>query len=140
MLKKIFPLLIVVIISLLISGCENKKGNSSQSLDNIERQFGKSHSSDQKSYRSDAKIIIYGRPSCSRCVNIMKELDDRNLVYNFFNVDDNELENREMWNLVNKYRLQKNNSVGFPVVKINIGSREYGYSNPAFYEIEEILQ
>lgn len=70
----------------------------------------------------------------------MKELDDRNLVYNFFNVDDNELENREMWNLVNKYRLQKNNSVGFPVVKINIGSREYGYSNPAFYEIEEILQ
>lgn len=139
-MRYIFTFLEIIAIALIISGCEKSDKNNPQTLENAERQLDQIGSSDQKATISDAQIVVYGRPSCSRCVNIMKELDRNNIAYNFYNTDENKQRNQEMWGYVKKFRLEKNGSVGLPVVVINTDQKEYAYSNPAFYEIHNLLK
>ncbi|GJQ31253.1 MAG: hypothetical protein HBSAPP04_00920 [Ignavibacteriaceae bacterium] len=132
-------LCLLIMAILVLPGCEQKNNSSPQTLENASKQLGQDTPDDDVVKMSNARIGVYGRPTCSRCVSIMEELDRNSIDYTFYDTDANEDLNREMWRYVQKYNLDNNGTVGLPVVVIKNEQKEYAYTNPAFSEIKNVL-
>lgn len=130
---------LLIMAMMALPGCEQRNNSSPQTLENASKQLGQETPDDNVVKMSNASIGVYGRPTCSRCVSIMEELDRNNVDYTFYDTDADEDLNREMWRYVQKYKLDDNGTVGLPVVVIKNKQKEFAYTNPAFSEIKNVL-
>jgi glutaredoxin len=81
-------------------------------------------------------ITVYGRQTCPRTTNLMKELSQRGIPYKFKDADTTS-GNQEMWSRIRSANLNLPNSFMFPVVHISNRRQSVMLTSNASQVIEE---
>jgi uncharacterized protein YkwD len=79
-------------------------------------------------------LALYGRPGCGLCKRMMQDLDRAGIAYTFFDVDQNQGYNRDMWNHVSRV-YPGTDSVTLPVIVIDGAV----LISPSFQEVQSLL-
>jgi glutaredoxin len=74
-------------------------------------------------------IYEYGRPSCGYCMALKQELEDANIAFTFYNIDDEPDKNSEMWQKLNDAGMG-GGSVGIPVVDVMVDGVSHIFIRP----------
>ena len=115
-MKKLLTLTLFVLMvgtSMMISSCEKKDDDQKQ----------------EDPPKKVWTIYIYGRPTCGFCNAFKQSLDDENIPYTFYNVDDEPDKNSEMWQKLNDAGMG-GGSVGLPVVDVYVDGVSHIFIRP----------
>ena len=81
----------------------------------------------------DRVISLYGRDGCPSCERVSGELDDAGIPYDFYDVDESEAANVEMWELV---RAAHGRNFKFILPVVTVAGEVL--ITPAFSELSEL--
>ena len=83
-------------------------------------------------------VLVYGRPTCSRCKAFMRRADAEKIDYQFFNIDENRNRHVEMWDKLEAAGFGDN--VGLPVIDIVLNGNSHVFSNPEFEKVARLFR
>ncbi|MGM0613565.1 MAG: glutaredoxin family protein [Bacteroidota bacterium] len=92
----------------------------------------------QQSPGPDYEILIYGRPSCSNCQGFKDDCDAENLDYTFYDIDNNDDKNSEMWDKLNEAGMGGGN-ITLPIVDVNVDGESNMFENPDIGEVLDAI-
>ena len=108
----------------------NKTQPISVEIDNINPVVKVKNNTVNKSAKKYPLILVFGRKTCVRTVNLEKQLVRNQIKYKFRNVDDPAI-NKQMWEMLRRYEL-KSNTVSLPVVYV----KGYVFLNPRVEDVK----